>query len=98
MSSTPEMDRRPPSEYPCPVCHRPSSRQNSTGVKNKFFPLCSERCKLIDLGAWLDAEYRIVAEEKKISRFQICEAGGSFFCGVRAEARGILVKGETVCR
>jgi endogenous inhibitor of DNA gyrase (YacG/DUF329 family) len=65
MSSTPEMDRRPPSEYPCPVCHRPSSRQNSAGVKNKFFPLCSERCKLIDLGAWLDAEYRIVSREEE---------------------------------
>ena len=25
----------------------------------KFFPFCSERCKLIDLGAWFDAEYRI---------------------------------------
>ncbi len=23
------------------------------------FPFCSERCKLIDLGAWLDEEYRI---------------------------------------
>ena len=27
----------------------------------KFFPFCSERCKLIDLGAWLDGDYRIVA-------------------------------------
>ena len=25
----------------------------------RFFPFCSERCKLIDLGAWLDAGYRI---------------------------------------
>lgn len=25
----------------------------------RFFPFCSERCKMIDLGAWLDAEYRI---------------------------------------
>jgi endogenous inhibitor of DNA gyrase (YacG/DUF329 family) len=27
--------------------------------QRKYFPFCSERCKLIDLGAWLDAEYRI---------------------------------------
>ena len=25
----------------------------------RFFPFCSERCRLIDLGAWLDADYRI---------------------------------------
>lgn len=24
------------------------------------FPFCSERCKLVDLGAWLDEAYRIV--------------------------------------
>ncbi|MHC4573816.1 MAG: DNA gyrase inhibitor YacG [Planctomycetota bacterium] len=23
--------------------------------------MCSRRCKLIDLGAWLDAEYKIVS-------------------------------------
>jgi len=28
----------------------------------RFFPFCCERCKLIDLGAWLDAEYRIASE------------------------------------
>jgi endogenous inhibitor of DNA gyrase (YacG/DUF329 family) len=28
-------------------------------------PFCSERCKLIDLGAWADERYRVpVAEEK----------------------------------
>jgi len=27
-----------------------------------FFPFCSERCKLIDLGAWLDVEYRITSD------------------------------------
>lgn len=28
----------------------------------RFFPFCSERCKLIDLGAWFDAGYRIPAK------------------------------------
>ena len=23
------------------------------------FPFCSERCRLVDLGRWLDGEYRI---------------------------------------
>lgn len=24
-----------------------------------YFPFCSERCKLIDFGAWMDEKYRI---------------------------------------
>jgi len=28
----------------------------------RFFPFCSERCKMIDLGAWLDADYRIASK------------------------------------
>jgi uncharacterized protein len=26
-----------------------------------YFPFCSERCKLVDLGAWLDGDYRIAS-------------------------------------
>ncbi|HEX9637089.1 MAG TPA: DNA gyrase inhibitor YacG [Acidobacteriota bacterium] len=26
---------------------------------NRWFPFCSEHCKLIDLGRWLDGAYRI---------------------------------------
>jgi len=29
----------------------------------KFFPFCSRRCKLIDLGAWLDAKYKVISEQ-----------------------------------
>jgi len=25
----------------------------------RYFPFCSERCKLLDLGAWLDEQHRI---------------------------------------
>jgi endogenous inhibitor of DNA gyrase (YacG/DUF329 family) len=28
-------------------------------VANKFWPLCSERCHLVDLGMWLGEHYRI---------------------------------------
>ena len=44
----------------CPTCRRPlavSDDEKSDGRKS--FPFCSERCRFIDLGAWLDAEYRI---------------------------------------
>ena len=27
-----------------------------------LFPFCSERCKLIDLGRWLDGKYQIPAQ------------------------------------
>jgi len=33
-----------------------------TAAGNAFRPFCSERCKLIDLGAWLGESYRIPAE------------------------------------
>ena len=43
----------------CPTCGK--------GVKwtpgNAFRPFCSERCRLIDLGAWTQERYRIPAEE-----------------------------------
>ncbi len=29
-----------------------------------FYPFCSERCKLIDLGAWLDSDYKIISPQK----------------------------------
>ena len=28
--------------------------------ENAFRPFCSERCKMIDLGAWAESEYSIV--------------------------------------
>jgi len=30
---------------------------------NPYRPFCSERCRLIDLGKWLDEEYRIPSED-----------------------------------
>jgi Uncharacterized protein conserved in bacteria len=29
---------------------------------NEWRPFCQERCKLIDLGAWAEGEYRVPAE------------------------------------
>ena len=39
----------------CPQCGA-SAVYNS---KNKWRPFCSERCKLIDLGDWIDEKKRI---------------------------------------
>jgi endogenous inhibitor of DNA gyrase (YacG/DUF329 family) len=30
---------------------------------NRFRPFCSERCKLIDLGAWANEQYRIAVPD-----------------------------------
>jgi endogenous inhibitor of DNA gyrase (YacG/DUF329 family) len=51
----------------CPICgkHLPLFLKQGTNEKDKkYFPFCSQRCKLIDMGAWLDAEYRIPAQKE----------------------------------
>lgn len=42
---------------PCPLCRREAVKDG-----NKFWPLCSERCHLVDLGKWLGEEYRVAGD------------------------------------
>jgi endogenous inhibitor of DNA gyrase (YacG/DUF329 family) len=42
----------------CPTCGEPTS----FGADNRWRPFCSERCRLIDLGAWASEAYRIPAK------------------------------------
>jgi endogenous inhibitor of DNA gyrase (YacG/DUF329 family) len=47
-----------PKRLPCPTCKRPI-------VWSEEFPwrpFCSERCKLVDLGAWLSEAHAIAGE------------------------------------
>jgi uncharacterized protein len=54
---------RPYLQFTCPTCkHLVRVLQKDPSKLPKFFPFCSQRCKLIDLGAWLDADYRIVGK------------------------------------
>jgi endogenous inhibitor of DNA gyrase (YacG/DUF329 family) len=39
----------------CPTCGKPAPFTKA----NRWRPFCSERCKLIDLGAWFDESNRI---------------------------------------
>ncbi|QPJ64707.1 MAG: DNA gyrase inhibitor YacG [Candidatus Nitrohelix vancouverensis] len=48
------MSVRPENSAPCPICKKEYAAKDSA-----FFPFCSERCKLIDLGKWIDGDYRI---------------------------------------
>ncbi len=43
----------------CPICQKAVTWTD----KNRFRPFCSERCRLIDLGQWLDESYRFDAKE-----------------------------------
>jgi endogenous inhibitor of DNA gyrase (YacG/DUF329 family) len=46
----------------CPTCGREAEY---TG--NEFRPFCSERCKLIDFGAWADEEFALPAETESLT-------------------------------
>jgi endogenous inhibitor of DNA gyrase (YacG/DUF329 family) len=41
-------------KYHCPICKKPTDSD-----ANADFPFCSERCKLLDLGAWASEKYVI---------------------------------------
>jgi endogenous inhibitor of DNA gyrase (YacG/DUF329 family) len=41
----------------CPICGRPYETEISTAV-----PFCSDRCRQIDLGRWIDEEYGLPVE------------------------------------
>jgi endogenous inhibitor of DNA gyrase (YacG/DUF329 family) len=40
---------------------------------NEFRPFCSERCKLLDFGAWADEEYNLPAETQTMTDSEIDE-------------------------
>jgi endogenous inhibitor of DNA gyrase (YacG/DUF329 family) len=42
----------------CPTCRQPVAYQD-----NPYRPFCSERCKLLDFGAWVNEEYAVPADE-----------------------------------
>ena len=43
----------------CPQC----GGKSVWSTENRYRPFCSERCKLIDLGAWASESYRVPVEE-----------------------------------
>lgn len=42
----------------CPIC-----KKITTWEENPWRPFCSKRCKLIDLGKWIEGEYKINSRE-----------------------------------
>ncbi len=45
-------------KYSCPNCNKNSS----LSTDNPWRPFCSERCRLIDLGDWMDESNKIASE------------------------------------
>ncbi len=45
----------------CPRC-----RKDTDWEGNPNRPFCSERCRLLDLGAWANEEYRVPGEKKPV--------------------------------
>jgi endogenous inhibitor of DNA gyrase (YacG/DUF329 family) len=43
----------------CPQC----GSETSWNAANAWRPFCSERCKMIDLGAWASESYRVPVQE-----------------------------------
>ena len=50
----------------CPHCGKDVEYQG-----NEFRPFCSERCKLLDFGAWADEEYNLPTENSELSEADI---------------------------
>ena len=53
------MTTHPVRKVRCPQC----GGESLWAPENRWRPFCSERCKMVDLGAWLLGHYRVPAEE-----------------------------------
>lgn len=53
-------------KHQCPIC-----KKSTDSDKDADFPFCSERCRLLDLGAWAAEKYVVsdpVFDEEEISQ------------------------------
>jgi uncharacterized protein len=55
-------------QYQCPTCKKPTDSE-----KDPDFPFCSERCRLLDLGAWGSEKY--VVSEPIFDEEELNESG-----------------------
>ncbi len=49
----------------CPQC----GKRNEYSTANTFRPFCSQRCKMIDLGAWASDQYSIAGKTPEADDF-----------------------------
>ena len=52
----------------CPTCGRKTEYSG-----NEFRPFCSERCKLIDFGAWADEEFALPSQTESLAEEDLAQ-------------------------
>lgn len=50
-----------PTQVNCPTC----GKKVQWSKENQYRPFCSERCQMIDLGAWATEEYRVPENQEQ---------------------------------
>jgi uncharacterized protein len=50
-----------------PLVKCPSCGKEIEYNENEFRPFCSERCKLLDFGAWADEEFALPTQDNALS-------------------------------
>jgi endogenous inhibitor of DNA gyrase (YacG/DUF329 family) len=48
----------------CPICRQPVRLR----AENPYFPFCSEHCQMVDLGRWINEEYRLPVSDEETER------------------------------
>ena len=54
---------KPAATIKCPTCGKPAAPLSDGPGKRSPYPFCSDRCKLRDLGKWLDGAYQVPVED-----------------------------------
>jgi endogenous inhibitor of DNA gyrase (YacG/DUF329 family) len=57
----------------CPICAKEIPSRDP--AQWPWFPFCSSRCRLIDLGRWLGGDYRISPADQEEDPAEIPEQG-----------------------
>ena len=58
----------------CPICKKTVEKSDTEA--GKYAPFCSDRCRLIDLGRWLDGKYQIPVDDDQDAPGPIIEDDG----------------------
>ncbi len=46
----------------CPYCRKQFSIRETDAKQKGYLPFCGRKCKLLDLGSWLDGSYRVAED------------------------------------
>ena len=57
-------------KHSCPICKKPTD-----SCSDADFPFCSERCRILDLGAWSAEKY--VVSDSVFDEEETSESGGN---------------------